>query len=162
MEESQKRVAENQQRSESAQNPDVDTASRDIPGNGQLMKPIYAKLVSALDSLAYYDPLLVDESMSSTDKFTRYRFFQNLQLPFFAHLFQYHAGSQIGNISFIWKIPESEKDRSERGQKLAVAKAKSLAFIFNSSHEVSFHRSICLCHRTQPCCLEKHVSLSHR
>ena len=82
MEESQKRVAENQQRSESAQNPDVDTASRDIPGNGQLMKPIYAKLVSALDSLAYYDPLLVDESMSSTDKFTRYRFFQNLQLPF--------------------------------------------------------------------------------
>ena len=70
MEEGQKRVAENQQRSESARNPDVDTASRDIPGNGQLMKPIYANLVSALDSLAYYDPLLVDDSMSSTDKFT--------------------------------------------------------------------------------------------
>ena len=126
MEQSLKRVVENQQSSESVRNPELDTASRDIPGNGQEVKPIHAKLVSALDSLPCYDPLLVDESMSSTDKFVRYRFFQNLQLPFSTHLFQYHAGSQIGNISFIWKIPENEKDRSERGQKLALAKAKSL------------------------------------
>lgn len=125
MEQSLNRVVENQQSSESACSPEIDTASRDIPGNSQAVKPIYAKLASALDSLPCYDPLLVDDSLSSTDKFVRYRFFQNLQLPYSTHLFQYHAGSQVGNISFIWKIPEKETDKSDRGQKLALAKAKS-------------------------------------
>ena len=101
MEQSLMRATEIQQRTESARNSDVDTASRDITGNGKPMKPIYAELASALDSRAYYDPLLVDECLSSTDKFVWYRFYQNLQLPFSVHLFQYHAGSQIGNISFI-------------------------------------------------------------
>ena len=56
-----------------------------------------------------------------------------MQLPFSTHLFQYHAGSQIGNNSFIWKIPENEV---REGTEVGSGKSKaSFAFIFNTSHE---------------------------
>ena len=43
-----------------------------------------------------------------------------------------HAGSQLGNISYIWKIPESESDRSVHKQNTAVSVAKAALPVYKS------------------------------
>ena len=48
------------------------------------------------------------------------------------HLFQYHAGSQLGNTTYIWKIPESESDRSVHKQNTAVSVAKAALPVYKS------------------------------
>ena len=72
------------------------------------------------------------DELSGKDKFARHGFFVNLELPYPVHLFQYHAGSQLGNISYIWKTPESESDQSMSMQNSAVSKVKLALPTFKS------------------------------
>ena len=91
---------------------DVDSESRDIPASKAPIKPIYAKLLCRLEEMDYYDPILIDDSLSVSDKFARYRFFKNLELPCSIHIFVYHAGSQLGNIYYAWKIRRIDVNES--------------------------------------------------
>ena len=104
---------------------EVDSASRDIPASKAPIKPIYARLLCRLEKIDYYDPILIDTSLSVSDKYTRYRFFKDLELSCSIHLFVYHAGSQLGNIYYCWKIPEDEKDRCQRKHGLVMVQVKS-------------------------------------
>ena len=101
MEQSMKRSEEKHKSLHSCRNPDIDTESRDIPTSKMPAKPIYSRLLTRLESVDFYEPVLVNDDLSVKDKFARHRFFSNLELPYSVHLFQYHAGSHIGNISYI-------------------------------------------------------------
>lgn len=92
---------------------DVNIESREIPTSKAPIKPIYAKLLCCLEEMGYYDPIVIDTSLSAADKFARYRFFKDLELSCSIHLFVYHAGSQLGNIYYAWKIPDEQKDRCQ-------------------------------------------------
>lgn len=132
MEQSLKRSDERHTSLDSCRTPDVNTDSRHIPASKLPMKPIYSRLITQLESVGFYEPVLVNDDLSAKDKFTRYRFFANLELPCSVYLFQYHAGSQIGNISYVWKIPESESDRSVHMQNTAVSRVKAALPVYKS------------------------------
>lgn len=116
----------------SLRTPDVNSESRDILASKLPMKLIYARLMGRLESTDYYNPVLVDTYLSATDKQAKYRFFSNLELPFCVHLFVYHAGSQLGNVYYIWKIPTEMKDRSPQLQSSAVAEVKKALPLYTS------------------------------
>ena len=132
MAQSAKRSDERHKSTTSCRSPDIDTQSRDIPASKLPAKPLYSRLLTHLESVDFYEPVLVKDELSGIDKFARYRFFVNLDLPHSVHLFQYHAGSQLGNISYIWKIPESERDRSVPMQNSAVSMAKASLPVYKS------------------------------
>ena len=125
MEDSANRSKERHSSQQLLRCPDLNTESRDISASKVPMKPVYAKLMGILEDTEFYCPILVDKNLSSTDKYARYRFFNNLELPCCVHLFIYHAGSQLGNICYVWKIPSEVKDRCSQKYCAAIAKVKS-------------------------------------
>ncbi len=127
MKETSGRSEERHGRLQSPRCPDINSESRDIPANKIPMKPVYAKLMSCLEGTEYYKPILVDTNISATDKYATYRFFNNLELPCCVHLYVYHAGSQLGNIDYIWK-----KDRCPQQHCSAMAKVKSSLPVYMS------------------------------
>ena len=50
-------------------------------------------LMGILEDTDFYCPIVVDKYLSATDKYARYRFFNNLELGCWVHLFIYHAGN---------------------------------------------------------------------
>ena len=81
--------------------------------------------MARLESVDYYEPILVDDSLSTEDKFARYCFFNTLELPCPVHLFRYHCGSQLGNVCYVWKIPDNESDKSLQKQNAVVTQVKA-------------------------------------
>ena len=86
MKESASRSEEKHNSQQPLRCPDINTESRDIYASRVPMKPVYAKLIRVLDDSDFYSPVLVDNSLSATDKYARYRFFNNLELPCCIHL----------------------------------------------------------------------------
>ena len=112
--------------------PDINSESHDIAVSKGPIKLIYAKLMCRLEEANFYEPILIDGELSVTDKFARYRFFNNLSLPCCAHLHVYHAGSQLGNIYYIWKIPNEVKNQSAKDNLSAIAQVNGQLPVYTS------------------------------
>ena len=76
-----KRSDERHKSTTPCRSPDIDTQSRDIPASKLPAKPLYSRLLIQLESVNFYEPVLVKDELSGTDKFSRHRFFANLELP---------------------------------------------------------------------------------
>ena len=163
MEESQKRVAENQQRSECTE-PRCRYCFKGHPwewptNEAHLCQASFsAWLSSILRSTScrweYVKHMQTSSPDTAFSKICNFLFRTSVSVP----CWKPNRKHQL-HLEDSWKWKRQVREGTEVG---SCKSKESLAFIFNLSHEVSFHRSICLCHRTQPCCLEKHVSLSHR
>jgi len=69
--------------------------------------PLLADLVSKLDVASDFEYISVDE-FCHIDARKRYEYIQTIKqgLPFKTILFTYKHGNNIGNLNFVWKIPE--------------------------------------------------------
>ena len=72
----------------------------------------YATLERAIETLDVYAPLPSDD-IQQADRFERHRWLEDIQLPFPIMKWSYSMENRLGNLTFLWIIPEDPKTRSQ-------------------------------------------------
>ena len=87
--------------------------SKHIVIDGKKSCQNYATLERAIETLDVYAPLPSDD-IQPADRFERHRWLEDIQLPFPIMKWSYSMENSLGNLTFLWRIPEDPETRSQK------------------------------------------------
>lgn len=89
-----------------------DWLMRTIEGTGDWNRQAYCSLQLFLEDKPLYEPhCLLD--IQPSEAYRRRVWFDKLSLPYPVLLYIYRQGNYLGNISYIWKLPEQQAEHSD-------------------------------------------------
>ena len=132
----QQRTAQRHSSTEPLRSVKDNWSKRTVEGNQDVdVKEPYLALLAVLEAKEEYEPLSLD-SFQPEERYSRQHWLEKLKLSFPVDLYAYHHGNYMGNVNFIWKLPQELNKRSDDALIKAFTKVREVAKVYGTRQMV--------------------------